>query len=63
MVLDVLRAPEHDFDPLSLLFLLNASDSILDGLTLPKYDNLRPLIYRRGLGHWLCDLCEGFHTL
>ena len=63
MVLYVLRAPEHDFDPLSLLFLLNASDSILYGLTLSKYDNLRPLIYRHGLAHWLGDLCQGFHTL
>ena len=63
MVLYVLRAPEHDFDPLSLLFLLNASDSILYGLTLPKYDNLRPLIYRHGLSHRLGDLCQGFHTL
>ena len=55
MILDVLRAPEHDFNPLSLLFLLNASDSILDGLTLSQDDNLRTLIYRDGLGHWLGD--------
>jgi hypothetical protein len=56
MVLYVLRAPEHDFDPLSLLFLLNASDSILDGLTLTQDYNLRTLIYRDRLGHWLGDL-------
>lgn len=56
MVLDVLRAPEHDFDPLSLFFLLNASDSILDGLALSQDDNLRTLIYRDGLWHWLGDL-------